>query len=116
MAISVRALCAEIPVAARRVHAHLQATPVEGAGYLETAGELVHLKCEHRQPTGSFKVRGALNAIAQLPAETRQRGILTTSTGNHGMAVAWTVQQLGGRAIVYTHSNASAAKIARIRQ
>jgi threonine dehydratase len=116
MATSVRALCEQIPAAARRVYAHLEATPVERAFYLETASGLVFLKCEHRQPTGSFKVRGALNAITQLSAATRERGIITTSTGNHGMAVAWTVRKLGGRAIVYTHPNASPAKLARIRQ
>jgi len=116
MAISVQALCAQIPAAADRVHAHLDATPVERASYLEAADQFVFLKCEHRQPTGSFKARGALNAISQLSGVTRERGIITTSTGNHGMAVAWTVRKLGGRAIVYTHSKASAAKIARIQQ
>lgn len=116
MTLAVRALCEQIPMAAQRVHAHLAATPVERASYLESAGDPVFLKCEHRQPTGSFKVRGALNAIAQLDPETRERGIITTSTGNHGMAVAWTVRKLGGRAIVYTHSNASAAKIERIQK
>jgi len=116
MTISVRTLCEQIPLAARRVHAHLEPTPVERASYLETDGGLVFLKCEHRQPTGSFKVRGALNAITQLSAETRECGIITTSTGNHGMAVAWAVRKLGGRAIVYTHSTSSAAKIERIQQ
>lgn len=114
--ISPPELCEQISAAADRVHAHLQATPVERAHYLETAGDIVFLKCEHRQPTGSFKVRGALNAVTQLGAERRERGIITTSTGNHGMAIAWAVQKLGGRAVVYTHTNASAAKIARIQE
>lgn len=113
---SVHELCELIPAAATRIDAHLKVTPVERAGYLESAGGSVFLKCEHRQPTGSFKVRGALNAITRLSAEIRARGIITTSTGNHGLAVAWAMRKLGGQAIVYIHPNASATKIAGIQQ
>lgn len=55
----VRALCEQIALAARRVPGHLEATPVQRASYLETDGAIVFLKCERRQPAGSFKVRGA---------------------------------------------------------
>lgn len=48
----------------------------------------VWLKCEHLQPTGSFKIRGATNKIRVLGAAARETGVLTASTGNHGQAVA----------------------------
>jgi threonine dehydratase len=48
-----------------------------------------HLKCELFQRTGSFKDRGALNRIAALTPEERERGVITISAGNHAQAVAW---------------------------
>jgi len=51
-------------------------------------GVEVWLKCEHLQPTGSFKIRGATNKIRLLGAEGRRKGVVTASTGNHGRAVA----------------------------
>ena len=51
-------------------------------------GAPVHLKLEHRQTTGSFKLRGASNAIASLSAEEKARGVVAASTGNHGRALA----------------------------
>jgi len=48
----------------------------------------VLLKCEHLQPTGSFKIRGATNKIRLLGKEARRTGVITASTGNHGQAVA----------------------------
>ena len=51
-------------------------------------GAPVHLKLENQQLTGSFKLRGALNAVLALSTEQRERGVVTVSTGNHGRAVA----------------------------
>nr|WP_292138184.1 hydroxyectoine utilization dehydratase EutB [Mesorhizobium sp.] len=53
----------------------------------EQFGVPVHLKLEHRQTTGSFKLRGASNAVASLNAEQKARGVVAASTGNHGRAV-----------------------------
>jgi threonine dehydratase len=51
-------------------------------------GVEVWLKCEHLQPTGSFKIRGATNKIRLLAPDARRNGVVTASTGNHGRAVA----------------------------
>src|SRR6266496_4107644 len=58
------------------------------------------LKPESLQPAGSFKIRGAYNAIAALPAEIRARGVITHSSGNHGQAVAYAAARFGVPAVV----------------
>ncbi|MGW2309997.1 threonine ammonia-lyase [Actinomadura luteofluorescens] len=65
------------------------------------------LKLESLQPTGSFKVRGALAAVAMAE---RNRGIVTASAGNHGLAVAWAAERLDRHATVVIPRTASSAK------
>lgn len=60
-----------------------------------TGSRGVLLKLENLQPTGSFKVRGASNLVAQLGASSLQEGLLTASAGNMGQAVAWSAKRLG---------------------
>ncbi|GAA0780450.1 hydroxyectoine utilization dehydratase EutB [Roseibium denhamense] len=55
----------------------------------------VFLKMEHHQTTGSFKLRGATNALLQLDEDTRRRGVVCVSTGNHGRALAFASKRLG---------------------
>ncbi|MFI1382138.1 pyridoxal-phosphate dependent enzyme [Embleya sp. NPDC020886] len=69
------------------------------------------LKLETTQPTGSFKVRGALSALAALPPGTPA---VTASAGNHGLAMAWAAQRIGAEATVVVSTRASAAKVDRI--
>jgi len=80
-----------IRAAAARIAPHLQRTPVLPAHSLgEPSGaSRLFLKCESLQETGSFKPRGALNVVLSLPAESRARGLITVSAGNHAQAVAW---------------------------
>ena len=78
--------------------------PLSGA-----AGE-VFVKNEGLQATGSFKLRGAYNKIAQLTAEERGRGVITYSSGNHAQGVAYAARALGAKAVVVMPSNASAVK------
>jgi threonine dehydratase len=66
----------------------------------DRAGVQVHLKLEHRQATGSFKLRGASNAIASLSAEEKRRGAVAASTGNHGRALAHAAKLEGMRAVI----------------
>ncbi|PTW59779.1 threonine dehydratase [Breoghania corrubedonensis] len=66
----------------------------------ERAQAPVHLKMEHRQTTGSFKLRGASNAIASLCGEERALGVVTASTGNHGRALAFAAAREGIPAII----------------
>ncbi|UVK46569.1 hydroxyectoine utilization dehydratase EutB [Mesorhizobium sp. AR07] len=66
----------------------------------EQLGVPVHLKLEHRQITGSFKLRGASNAVASLTTDERARGVVAASTGNHGRALAHAVKLQGMRAVI----------------
>lgn len=64
------------------------------------AGRDALLKLETMQPTGSFKIRGAANALLALSPEERRRGVVTASTGNHGRAVAYAARALGVSATI----------------
>ena len=77
----------DIRAAASRIAGHVVQTPlVEDAALSARLGRPVRLKCEYRQTTGAFKLRGATNAILSLQGKVR--GVVTASTGNHGRAVA----------------------------
>ena len=71
------------------IRPHVPVTALERSSALSARlGCEVLLKCEHLQPTGSFKIRGATNKIRLLGKEARRTGVITASTGNHGQAVA----------------------------
>src|SRR4051812_5642252 len=74
----------------------------------------LRLKLENLQITGSFKVRGAFNTLLQAPPSTHERGVVTASGGNHGVAVAYAAQRLGLPATVYLPATASADRVARV--
>jgi threonine dehydratase len=75
----------------------------------------VWLKLECHQPTGSFKVRGAINKLRNLSAEQRQRGIVAASAGNHALGVAYAAQVLGGiQADIFVPETAPRAKVDKI--
>ncbi|MGI9627227.1 MAG: threonine ammonia-lyase [Longimicrobiales bacterium] len=74
-------------------------------------GTPAYLKCENLQKTGSFKVRGALNAIAALDDAERHRGVVTISAGNHAQAVAWAAAQSGIRSKIVMPETASPIKV-----
>ncbi len=78
----------------------------------QLTGSKVFFKCENFQRTGSFKFRGAYNALAQLSPEEKQGGVLTYSSGNHGQALALASQLLGIKATVIMPEDAPAVKIA----
>lgn len=73
------------------------------------------VKPEGLQPTGSFKIRGAYNALAQLTEAERDRGVVTHSSGNHGQAIARAARALGIRAVVVMPNNAPAVKVHGVR-
>jgi threonine dehydratase len=75
----------------------------------------VYLKLENEQTTGSFKVRGALNALGSLSEDQRQRGVVASSAGNHGMGVAYAAKTLGIRAKIYVPESAPDVKKSGIR-
>ena len=75
----------------------------------------VSLKAELFQQTGSFKVRGALNRLAALTPEERERGVVTWSAGNHAQAVAWAAAEAGVDCLVQMWQTASPFKVASAR-
>jgi threonine dehydratase len=102
---------------APRLQEHLQVTPlVPFAAFSEELGAEVLVKCEHLQRTGSFKARGSMAKILTLTDEQRDRGVVTASTGNHGLGVSNALATLGGRGIVYVPENASVSKVAAIKR
>ena len=72
----------------------------------------LRLKLECEQETGSFKARGATNQLALLSAEERERGVVATSSGNHGRAVAWAARRAGVKATLYMPANIYPNKLA----
>jgi threonine dehydratase len=75
----------------------------------------VYVKHENYQPIGAFKVRGGINFMAHLPAEIRQRGVVTASTGNHGQSIAYAAQQFGVRAVIVVPEEANPVKVEAMR-
>jgi threonine dehydratase len=71
---------------------------------------VAYLKAESLQPIGSFKLRGAFNAVSQLSEAQRQRGVITYSSGNHGQGVAYAARAFGIPAIIVMPSNAPEIK------
>lgn len=104
----------DIEAARERIGPHVFETPVLTSRRLgDRAGGIhLHLKCESMQRTGSFKARGALNAMLQLSREERARGVVTVSAGNHAQALAWAAGIVGADCIAVMPEGASAAKIA----
>jgi threonine dehydratase len=76
----------------------------------------IYLKLENLQPIGSFKLRGALNAISQLPAAELEAGVVTASAGNMGQGVAWAARELGVLAAVVVPEGAAETKVAAIER
>lgn len=75
----------------------------------------VRLKAEFRQPIGAFKIRGAWTAIHRLDPTIRARGVVTSSSGNHGLGVAYAAQRLGVPAVIVMPESAPAVKVAGVR-
>lgn len=76
-------------------------TPVVPSQTLtQASGAPVHLKLEHLQKTGSFKLRGATNAVLALGETARANGVVGVSTGNHGRGLAFAARQAGIRCII----------------
>lgn len=71
----------------------------------------VWLKCENLQPIGSFKIRGAGNAIRRMDPATLQDGVVTASAGNMAQGVAWCARDLGVPCRVIVPDNAPRAKL-----
>jgi threonine dehydratase len=84
--------------------------------YVDDAPAEIWLKLESLQPIGSFKLRGAANAILAAPRAELAAGVVTTSTGNMAQGVAWMARQLGVPATIVVPDNASMSKLAAVER
>ncbi len=106
-----------IEQARKRISDHIKITPLRHAkGLSNLTGASVFLKLESEQVTGSFKARGALNKLMTLSTEEAARGVMTASTGNHGLGVAFAAKQLGINAQVVFPIGASTVKRDKMEQ
>ena len=104
-----------IRAAAERIAPYAVRTPVLRSDHIDAlAGCEVHFKCEHLQVTGSFKARGALNAVLSLSDAEAAVGVVAHSTGNHGAAVARAAQARGAPCAIVVPTVTPAAKLANI--
>jgi threonine dehydratase len=107
----------DIQAAREHIAGKIMRTPtVLSPSLSERLGVPVHLKLEHRQTTGSFKLRGASNAIASLSADERRRGVVAASTGNHGRALAHAARLEGLRAVICMSRLVPENKVSEIRR
>ena len=106
----------DVQAAAERLRGVAHRTPVLTSRTLDAmTGARVYLKAEPFQRIGAFKFRGAYNAISALEPETRVRGVVTNSSGNHAQAVALSAQIFGIPATIVMPTDAPPAKIAATR-
>lgn len=97
--------------AAERLRCIVVRTPLRHSPSLSrVAGVEVWLKLECQQHTGSFKLRGAFNALALIPAARRSRGVVASSAGNHGLGVARAAREFGMPAMIFVPSTAPRVK------
>lgn len=103
----------DVERAAQTIAGRVHRTPLlPSASLSERIGAQAFLKAELFQRTGSFKVRGALNRLAELSGEERARGVITISAGNHAQAVAWAAREQGLDALVVMWQGADELKVA----
>lgn len=103
----------DVHAAADRVHGHVLRTPLTIGPSTERP---FLLKPESLQPTGAFKLRGATNAVALLNTVQRENGVITHSSGNHGLALATAAARQGVSCTVVVPEGAPAVKVDRIQE
>lgn len=104
----------DIQAAAARIRELVVRTPLVPCAWA-AAGRPLWLKPESLQATGAFKLRGASNALAQLDAVQRARGVVAQSSGNHAQAVAYAAARLGVRATIVMPDTTPAVKLEATR-
>ena len=107
---------ADLLAARPRVYAHMRPSPLMRHPLLDAwTGRPTWVKHENHNPTGAFKIRGALNLIAQLTDEERRCGVVAASTGNHGQATAMACRLAGVRCRIVVPVENNPDKVAGIR-
>lgn len=106
----------DVCAAQRRLVGRVHRTPVQTSSRLDQAtGAQIFLKCENFQRSGSFKARGAFNALLRLDAEQRRRGVVAYSSGNHAQAIALAARDLDIRATIVMPHDAPQVKVEATR-
>jgi threonine dehydratase len=106
----------EVRAAAERIRCKVRRTPLIAAAPMKAAlPGMLSLKLENLQLTGSFKARGAMNALAALGSEGARRGLVTASGGNHGLAVAYAGHIGRVKATIFLPTSAPAEKAEKLR-
>ncbi len=111
MTAFLEAHAAEVSAAAERIRPYVRRTPALGTDL----DPLLRLKPECFQVTGSFKPRGAFNAVLSLMEEGRPRGVIAVSSGNHAQAVALAARTVGIPALILIPEDANPGKVAATR-
>ena len=110
--VSVNIDLAAVRSAAARIRPYVHRTPLLSSRSLsERFGCEVRLKCENLQRAGSFKLRGAMNALLQIPESERSRGVVAFSSGNHAQGVALAAKLLGMPATIVMPENSVQTKV-----
>ena len=106
----------EVEASYERIKKIVNLTPVMTSSTLnEIADSECFLKCENFQKTGTFKFRGAFNALSQLSPKQKKKGVISHSSGNHAQALALAAKLLEVKAVVVMPENASPVKVAATR-
>ena len=107
---------ADVLEARTRIAPHLPRTPLREYPPLgRLIDATVFVKHENHLPTGAFKVRGGVNLVSQLSEDERARGVVASSTGNHGQSIAFGARLFGVKATVCVPENANPVKVAAMR-
>ena len=107
----------DIEKAHQRILDHIHNTPILTSESLDNElGSNLFFKCENFQKTGSFKIRGATNSILQLNDKEIKNGIITTSSGNHGAAVAFIANKIGASSKIIMPNNTPRNKIENVQR
>jgi len=103
----------DVREAALRIQPYVHRTPLLSSRSLsEAIGVEVRLKCENLQRAGSFKIRGAMNALLQVPENQRGNGVVAFSSGNHAQGVALAARLLGMKATIVMPEGSNPSKVA----
>ena len=107
----------EIEKAEERIRKYIPPTPLEYSKGISTLlGRETYLKLESFQPIRVFKIRGALNKLLSMPDSDLRKGIITASSGNHGLAIAYVSKLFGIKASICVPENANPQKVRAIEE
>ena len=107
----------DIEAAHERIRPFIHRTPVfTNSSLNKLSGAELYFKCDNFQKAGSFKIRGATNTVEQLTIEELNRGVATTSSGNHGAALSMAVTRRGGKTKVVMPNNTPEIKVNNVER